>query len=199
MNNIVPHTFNIQRGDRENLKGHKSLVVWFTGLSGSGKSTLANRVEKKLFDLGIHTFSLDGDNIRKGLNKNLGFNREDRQENLRRIAEVAKLFVNSGNLVIASFISPLKTDRNFVKQIIGEEDFIEVFVNTPLEICEKRDVKGLYKKARAREIRNFTGIDSPYEKPESPHIEVKTETEDIEVAVDRIVKFIEKKLEINKK
>ena len=198
MNNIVPHTFQVERKDRNKLKGHKSFVIWFTGLSGSGKSTLANMVEKKLHDKGIHTFSLDGDNIRGGLNNNLGFNREDREENLRRIAEVSKLFVDSGTLVIASFISPLNSDRDFIKEIIGESDFVEVFVNTPLEVCESRDVKGLYKKARAGEIQNFTGIDAPYEKPEKPEIEVKTELEEIEVSVDRIVEYVLNKLEIKK-
>ncbi|MCM8570500.1 adenylyl-sulfate kinase [Gramella jeungdoensis] len=198
MNNIIPHSFNIKREDRKKQKGHTSFVVWFTGLSGSGKSTLANMVEKRLFDLGVHTFALDGDNVRSGLNKNLGFTREDRKENLRRIAEVAKLFVNSGNIVIASFISPLKADRDFIKEIIGEDDFIEIFVNTPLEICETRDVKGLYKKARAGEIKNFTGIDAPYEQPDSPDIEVRTDKEDAEDAVDRIVTFLKTNLEIIK-
>ena len=168
MNNIVPHTFNVDRKDRNTLKGHKSIVVWFTGLSGSGKSTLANMVEKELFDRSVHTFALDGDNVRGGLNNNLGFSRDDREENLRRVAEVAKLFLNSGTVVIASFISPLNSDRNFIKEIIGDEDFVEVFVNTPLEVCEARDVKGLYKKARAGEIKNFTGIDAPYEAPSLP-------------------------------
>ena len=198
MNNIIPHQFHIDREDRNTLKGHTSFVVWFTGLSGSGKSTLANMVEKKLFDLGIHTFSLDGDNVRSGLNNNLGFAREDREENLRRIAEVAKLFVNSGSLVIASFISPLKSDRDFIKNIIGEVDFVEVFVNTPLEVCEQRDIKGLYKKARAGEIKNFTGINSPYEMPISPDIEVDTEIEKAEDSLERIVEFLKNKLEIKK-
>ncbi|MCH4823790.1 adenylyl-sulfate kinase [Gramella lutea] len=198
MNNIVPHTFNVGRKDRNNLKRHKSFVVWFTGLSGSGKSTLANMVEKELFEREIHTFSLDGDNIRGGLNNNLGFSRKDREENLRRIAEVAKLFVDSGSLVIASFISPLNADRDFIKNIIGDEDFVEVFVNTPLEVCENRDVKGLYKKARAGEIKNFTGIDAPYEAPEFPDIEVKTDLEKAEVSVSRIVEYVLEKLEIKK-
>ncbi len=196
MNNIIPHTFHIQRNDRAELKGHGSLVIWFTGLSGSGKSTLANRVEKKLFDLKYHTFSLDGDNIRRGLNKNLGFSREDRIENLRRIAEVARLFIESGNLVIASFISPLKKDRDLVRNIVGTGNFVEVFVNTPLEVCEKRDVKGLYKKARAGEIKNFTGIDAPYENPMSPDIEVKTDEEGVEEAAERIVVFLKNKLKL---
>ena len=198
MNNIVPHTFNINRKDRNKLKGHRSFVVWFTGLSGSGKSTLANMVEKRLFDEGVHTFSLDGDNIRGGLNNNLGFSRQDREENLRRIAEVAKLFIDSGTLVIASFISPLNSDRDYIKTIIGNQDFVEVFVNTPLEVCESRDVKGLYKKARAGEIKNFTGVDAPYEAPESPEIEVKTDLEKAEDSVSRIVEHLVNKLEIQK-
>lgn len=195
MTNIIPHTFHIDRKDRNKLKGHGSLVVWFTGLSGSGKSTLANLVEEKLFHKGIHTFSLDGDNIRGGLNNNLSFSREDREENLRRIAEVSKLFVDSGTVVIASFISPLQEDRDKIEQIIGEDDFIEVFVNTPLEVCESRDVKGLYKKARAGEIKNFTGIDAPYEHPENPALEIKTNEEKIEAATERIVAYLTNKLE----
>ena len=198
MNNIIPHQFHIDRKDRNIQKGHKSFVVWFTGLSGSGKSTLANMVEKRLFEDKIHTFSLDGDNVRSGLNNNLGFEREDREENLRRIAEVAKLFVDSGSLVIASFISPMKSDRDFVKGIIGKDDFVEVFVNTPLDVCESRDVKGLYKKARAGEIKNFTGIDSPYEDPKFPDIEIKTDLEEAENSVKRIVEFLKNKLEIKK-
>lgn len=196
MNNIVPHDFHVSREDRQKLKSHRSLVVWFTGLSGSGKSTLANMVEKKLFDSGIHTFSLDGDNIRKGLNNNLGFSKEDRRENLRRISEVAKLFVDSGTVIIASFISPLKSDREIIKDIIGRKNFVEVFVNTPLEICEARDVKGLYKKARAGEIKNFTGIDAPYEAPENPDLEIKTNEEEAESSAKRIIVFLKKKLEI---
>ncbi|SDS24861.1 adenylyl-sulfate kinase [Christiangramia echinicola] len=198
MNNIFPHAFQVDRMDRNKLKGHNSFVIWFTGLSGSGKSTLANMVEKELYQKGIHTFSLDGDNVRSGLNNNLGFAREDREENLRRIAEVAKLFVDSGNVVIASFISPLSSDRNFIKNIIGSKDFVEVFVNTPLEVCESRDVKGLYKKARIGEIKNFTGIDAPYEAPFSPEVEVKTDLEDAEVSVSRIVEYVKNKLEIKK-
>ena len=196
MTNIVPHTFHVDRSDRNQRKGHNSFVVWFTGLSGSGKSTLANMVEQQLFEQGIDTFSLDGDNVRGGLNNNLGFNREDRQENLRRIAEVAKLFVDSGSVVIASFISPLQSDRDFVKDIIGEGDFMEVFVNTPLSVCEDRDVKGLYKKVRAGEIKNFTGIDAPYESPGSPDIEVKTDLEEAGKATQRIVAYLKNKLEI---
>ena len=197
MENIIPQDFIIRKSDRNTLNGHSSFVVWFTGLSGSGKSTLANQVDKELFKQGIRTFSLDGDNIRQGLNNNLGFNEEDRHENLRRIAEVSKLFVESGAIVIASFISPLKKDREMIRKIIGEENFVEIFVNTSLEECERRDVKGLYKKARAGEIKNFTGIDALYEKPEDPDIEIKTEEENLEEAIKRIVLHLQKKLEIS--
>ena len=190
MNNIVPHTFKVDRNSRNKQKGHASFVVWFTGLSGSGKSTLANMVEHELFKEGVHTFSLDGDNVRGGLNNNLGFSREDRQENLRRIAEVAKLFVDSGSIVIASFISPLESDRTFVKEIIGEDDFIEVFVNTPLEVCEQRDVKGLYAKARKGEITQFTGIDDPYEVPEDPELTIDTTDKTVEEAVQEVLDFL---------
>ena len=197
MENIIPHNFLIGKSNRNKLNGHSSFLVWFTGLSGSGKSTLSNQVEEELFRQGIRTFSLDGDNIRQGLNNNLGFSEEDRHENLRRIAEVSKLFVESGSVVIASFISPLKKDREMIRKIIGAENFFEVFVNTSLEECERRDVKGLYKKARAGEIKNFTGIDAPYENPENPDIEIKTEEENLEEAIKRIVLHLQDKLEIS--
>ncbi len=196
MENIIPHNFQIGKSERNKLNGHISFVIWFTGLSGSGKSTIANRVENELFKKGIKTFSLDGDNIRKGLNNNLGFSDEDRKENLRRISEVTKLFVESGSVVVASFISPLKKDREMVKDIIGKEDFVEVFVNTSLEECERRDVKGLYKKARAGELKNFTGISSLYEKPQDPDLEIKTEEVSEKEAVEEILNFLNKKLEI---
>ena len=197
MENIIPHEFHISKTERNKQNGHTSFVVWFTGLSGSGKSTIANQVEHELYEQGIKTFSLDGDNIRKGLNNNLGFTAEDRHENLRRIAEVAKLFVESGAVVIASFISPLKKDRELIKEIIGKKDFTEVFVNTSLEEGERRDVKGLYKKARAGEIKNFTGIDAPYENPENPDLEIKTESENLEDAIKRIVLHLQDKLKIS--
>lgn len=195
-NNIIPHDFHICRDDRQQLKGHRSMVVWFTGLSGSGKSTVANLVEKALFEKGIHTYSLDGDNVRSGINKGLTFSKEDRRENLRRIAELTKLFTDSGTVVIASFISPLKADREFLREIIGEDDFVEVFVNTSLEECERRDVKGLYAKARAGEIQNFTGIDAPYEAPDRPDIEIQTEKEELEASVARVLEYLQAKLEI---
>lgn len=197
MKNIVQHEYKVSREDRIKLNKHGSLVIWFTGLSGSGKSTIASHLEQNLFNRGIRTYSLDGDNIRSGLNKGLSFSLEDRKENNRRIAEVAKLFVDAGIVTIAAFISPLKEDREKARQIIGEENFIEVFVNTPLEICEERDVKGFYEKARKGEIKNFTGIDSPYEVPENPTIEIKTEEESLEVSVNHIIQEINKRLKIN--
>ena len=196
--NIIPHKFQIDRQTRENFKGHTSFVIWFTGLSGSGKSTVANLVEQALFEKGVHTYSLDGDNVRSGLNKGLTFSMEDRREHLRRIAELAKLFVDSGTVVIASFISPLKKDRDFLKNIIGADDFIEVFVNTSVEECERRDVKGLYAKARAGEIQNFTGIDAPYEKPQNPDVEIETEKEELETSVKKVLNHLQAKLEITR-
>ena len=197
MNNIIPQEYTISRNLREKLKDHKSLVVWFTGLSGSGKSTIANLVEKELTTNKVHTYSLDGDNIRGGLNKNLGFSEEDRAENLRRIAEVSKLFVDAGTLVIAAFIAPLQKDRDQLKDIIGEDNFVEIFVNTSLEECERRDVKGLYKKARAGEIKNFTGISAPYENPVNPDVIISTENESIEESVNKIISFIKPKLKLD--
>jgi len=196
MNNIVPQEYHISVSLRQNLKKHKSKVIWFTGLSGSGKSTLANYVEKKLFEEKFHTCSLDGDNIRAGLNNNLGFSEEDRAENLRRIAEVSNLFLDAGVVVIAAFIAPLEKDRQLVKDIIGRDNFIEIFVNTPLEECEKRDIKGLYKKARAGEIKNFTGVSAPYETPQDPDLIISTEQETILESVRKIISFIKPKLKL---
>ncbi|MCC8358468.1 adenylyl-sulfate kinase [Salinimicrobium sediminilitoris] len=190
MNNIVPQDYAITRAMRSELKKHQPLVIWFTGLSGSGKSTISNAVEKALFEKGIHTYTLDGDNIRGGLNKNLGFTEEDRTENLRRIAEVAKLFLNAGEVVLSAFITPLESDRNLIREIVEKENFVEVFVNTSLEECERRDVKGLYKKARAGEIPNFTGISAPFEKPNNPSVEIRTEEETIERSAQRVLDHI---------
>lgn len=196
--NIVYHQYEIDRNKRCNSKNQPSFVVWFTGLSGSGKSTIASLVEQQLFSKGMFTYTLDGDNIRRGINKGLGFSREDRKENLRRIAEVAKLFVDSGMITIAAFISPLKQDREMIKSIIGGDDYLEVFVDTSVEECERRDVKGLYKKARAGEIKNFTGINSPYEKPESPDIVIKTEEESIQQSVKKVIRYLTNKIEAYK-
>lgn len=197
MENIIKQHYHISKKDRNKQNRHKSFVIWFTGLSGSGKSTIANQLERKFFDLGIKTYSLDGDNIRSGLNKGLSFTEEDRTENNRRIAEVAKLFMDAGLVTITAFISPLAEDRKKAKEIIGAENFVEVFVNTPLAVCEDRDVKGLYKKARQGEIKYFTGISSPYEAPSSPDIEIKTEKESIEESVEKIFQILKEKLTYN--
>ncbi len=192
--NIIPHQFSISKANRTSLKGHGSFLMWFTGLSGSGKSTIANAVEKALVTNGVHTYALDGDNVRKGLNNNLTFTPEDRTENIRRIAEVANLMVDAGLVVLAAFVSPYKVDRENIRNIVGAENFIEIFVNTPLEECERRDVKGLYAKARAGEILNFTGINAPYEAPENPDIEIDTTQKTVDEAVSEIVEHIKTKL-----
>ena len=196
-NNIVPHTYQVSIEDRQKQNKHNSFLVWFTGLSGSGKSTIANALELELYKRGIKTYTLDGDNIRKGLNKDLTFSAEHRTENIRRIAEVSNLMINAGLVVLAAFVSPFKKDRENIKSIVGELNFVEVFVNTSIEECERRDVKGLYKKARAGEINNLTGISSPYEVPDHPDIEIKTENESIEESVKKITDFITPKLQLN--
>ncbi|NRB59556.1 MAG: adenylyl-sulfate kinase [Winogradskyella sp.] len=192
--NIVTHSYQVSRHERRVRNNHNSFLIWFTGLSGSGKSTIANLVEKKLFSKGISTYSLDGDNIRKGINNDLSFSPEDRTENIRRIAEVANLMIDAGLVVLAAFVSPYKKDRINIRSIVKDVNFVEVFVNTSLEECERRDVKGLYKKARAGEIKNMTGISAPYEAPEDPDIEINTEEESAQEAADRIVDFIQDKL-----
>ncbi len=169
-------------------------MLWFTGLSGSGKSTIANKVEEALHQLGIHTYSLDGDNIREGINRDLGFEPKDRTENIRRIAEVANLMIDAGLVVLAAFVSPYKKDRHNIRHIVKDVNFVEIYVNTSLEECERRDVKGLYKKARAGEIKNMTGISAPYEEPENPDLEIKTESVTIEQAVDMVLAQIKPKL-----
>lgn len=192
--NLRPQNFNITREQKEKLNGHKSFVVWLTGFSGSGKSTIANALEVALFERGVRSFCLDGDNTRLGINKDLGFSTADRTENIRRVAEMAKLFLESGTIVITSFISPLISDRAMAKSIIGDADFVEVFINCPLEICENRDVKGLYAKARRGEIKNFTGIDSPFEPPIKADIELLTAKNSVQECVEIILKEIEGKL-----
>ena len=182
--------YSISRQDRSRLKGHGACVVWFTGLSGSGKSTIANLLEQQLHSMGVHTYSLDGDNLRRGLNRDLSFTKAEREENLRRTAEVAKLFVDAGIVVIAAFITPYKATREQIKSIIGADDYIEVFVNTPLSVCEARDVKGLYAKARRGEIRNFTGIDSPFEAPSNPHVELDTANEDLDTCLNKLISYV---------
>lgn len=189
--NIHP-IFNrlLQRSDKEQQLGQKSKALWFTGLSGSGKSTIAQHLERKLYNEGFFVQVLDGDNIRAGINNNLSFSPEDRAENIRRIAEIAKLYLNTGVITLNSFISPTKAIRAKAKEIIGTEDFIEIFINTPLEICEARDVKGLYKKARKGEIKGFTGIDAPYEAPENPAIDIKTANKSVDSSVEEIFEYI---------
>lgn len=194
--NIVPHNYQISKLDRLKKNNHNSLLLWFTGLSGSGKSTIANLVESALFNEGINTYSLDGDNIRKGINSDLTFLAEDRTENIRRIAEVANLMIDSGLVVLAAFVSPYKKDRENIRTIVKDVNFVEIYINTSLEECERRDVKGLYKKARLGEIKNMTGISAPYEAPETPDLEIKTENENIDASVKRIVDFIKPKLNL---
>jgi adenylylsulfate kinase len=192
--NLTEANFQITRAQKEKLNGHKSFVVWLSGFSGSGKSTIANALEVSLFEKGIRSFCLDGDNTRLGINKDLGFSSADRTENIRRVAEMSKLFLESGTIVITSFISPLISDREMAKNIIGDSDFVEVFINCPLEICEERDVKGLYAKARRGEIKDFTGIDSPFEEPLKADIELYTNQNSIEECVEIIMEKISGKL-----
>lgn len=193
-NNLHPIFDRIlSREEKENLLKQKGLVIWMTGLSGSGKSTIAIGLEKKLFEKGILTQILDGDNVRTGINNNLGFSEEDRTENIRRIAEVSKLFLNCGIVCINCFVSPTIEIRANAKKIIGN-DFVEVFINTPIEECEKRDVKGLYKKARAGEIKDFTGINAPFEAPTNPDIEIKTVGKTIEESVNELLNHILQKI-----
>ncbi|WP_456379505.1 adenylyl-sulfate kinase [Lutibacter sp.] len=195
--NISSHTYHVSVKDRRKANKHNSFLIWITGLSGSGKSTIANGLEYNLHKKGIKTYVLDGDNIRGGINQNLTFSPEDRVENNRRIAEISKLFMDAGCVVIGAFISPYKKSREEIKRIVTPENFIEIYVNTSLEECEKRDVKGLYKKARKGEIKDFTGISAPYEAPENPDIEIKTENESLEEAIGKIVNYIKKKLQYN--
>ncbi len=190
--NIVWHEQVIKQTDREKKNGHKGLILWFTGLSGSGKSTLAIEVERQLFERGCNTYTLDGDNVRHGLNKNLDFSPEGRVENIRRIGEVAKLFADAGVIVCTAFISPYKRDRDSVRQLIDEGRFVEVFIDCPLAECEKRDPKGLYKKARKGEIADFTGVSAPYEIPERPEITVNTALETVERSAGKVLEYLDK-------
>jgi adenylylsulfate kinase len=196
MTNLYPIQTKVSKNQREQLLQQRARLIWFTGLSGSGKSTLAVQLEAQLFARGFKTYLLDGDNIRTGLNRDLSFTDEGRVENIRRIGEVSKLLLDAGVIVLSAFISPFKADREQVKAIVGSSNYIEVFVDTPLEICEQRDVKGLYKKARAGEVKNFTGIDSPYERPESPDLVIKTETLTVEQSVERLLNFVLTKISI---
>ncbi len=187
--NIHKYSFSVTRENREAISGHKAMVLWFTGLSASGKSTIANNVEKELNKKQYNSYILDGDNVRSGLNKDLGFSPADRNENIRRIVEVSKLFVDSGKIVLCSFISPYRNDREMAREIIGEH-FVEIFVNTPIEECIKRDPKGLYKMAISGEIKNFTGVSAPYEKPLMP--EILIENLSLKESVKKIIDYVEK-------
>ncbi len=186
----------LQRSDKEQLLKQKAVVIWMTGLSGSGKSTVAKGLEQLLHQKGFLTKVLDGDNIRSGINNNLGFSEEDRAENIRRIGEVANLFLQCGVVTICSFVSPTKAIRQVAKDIVGEADFLEIYINAPIEVCEQRDVKGLYKKARAGLIKNFTGIDAPFEAPENG-LEIRTDKTTIEEAVEQVFNYIQDKISIN--
>ncbi|MCA9063135.1 MAG: adenylyl-sulfate kinase [Planctomycetaceae bacterium] len=190
--NVTWHDHSVTRDQRQKLNRHKGAVLWFTGLSGCGKSTIANTVDHMLHERGFHTFVLDGDNIRMGLNKNLGFSPEDRVENIRRIGEVAKLFADAATIVSTAFISPYREDRDKVRALLPAGDFIEIFVNASLETCEKRDPKGLYKKARAGEIKGFTGIDAPYEAPENPELVLDSDNKGIDELAAEVIAHLEK-------
>jgi len=187
--NVHWHEHSVSKSDRWKLSAHKGAVLWFTGLSASGKSTVANTVDHKLHSLGKRSFVLDGDNIRMGLNKNLGFSAEDRAENIRRIGEVAKLFTSAGVITITAFISPYRADRNAVRALLEPSEFVEIFMDTPIEVCEARDPKGLYKKARAGQLKGFTGIDDPYEAPEKPEL-VLDGRKTIDDLADEVLAFL---------
>jgi adenylylsulfate kinase len=195
--NTVWHEPSVYRGNREKLNGHKSAIIWFTGLSGAGKSTIAHALEDKLYKSKVRTYVLDGDNVRKGLCKDLGFSDSDRKENIRRIGEVSLLMMESGVIVLTAFISPFIEDRKIVRDLAKDGEFIEVFCKAPLEVCESRDVKGIYKKARAGEISDFTGISSPYEKPVSPEITLDTANQSIDESVSHVLSYLNDKQIIN--
>jgi adenylylsulfate kinase len=186
--NTVWHHATVTRQRRAELNHHKSVLLWFTGLSGSGKSTLAHAVEEQLYQMGYHTFVLDGDNVRQGLCGDLGFSNDDRVENIRRISEVSKLFVEAGVIVLTAFISPFRADRQKARSLVGE-DFVEIYCDCPLEVCEERDVKGLYRRARAGEIKQFTGISSPYEEPEAPELAADT-TQSLDKCVEQVLEYL---------
>jgi adenylylsulfate kinase len=188
--NLVWHPHKVSRSERAAQKRQKPCIVWLTGLSGSGKSTIANALEGELFESGHHSYLLDGDNIRLGLNKNLGFSDADRTENIRRIGEVSKLFVDAGLIVITAFISPFRADRDLVRALVAPDEFVEVFVRAPLDVCEQRDPKGLYKKARAGAIKQFTGIDSPYEEPLKPELTLDTDKLDLQQSTQALLAWL---------
>ncbi|MCF6093259.1 adenylyl-sulfate kinase [Microaerobacter geothermalis] len=188
--NLVWHDSSVKKEDRHRLNGHRSGVIWFTGLSGSGKSTLANAVDRELYKHNIRSYVLDGDNIRHGLNRNLGFSPEDRQENIRRIGEVSKLFVDAGLFVLTAFISPYRNDREMVRRLLNNDEFIEVYVKCSIDECERRDPKGLYEKARKGEIKEFTGISAPYEEPINPEIIIETDKQSLEESVAQVMEYL---------
>ena len=194
MNNLKSQSYKIKRSDYEKRNNHRGIVLWFVGLSGSGKSTIANGLQSKLFKNGFNAIVLDGDNTRLGINKDLGFSDKDRNENIRRVAEISKLFVETGHIVINAFISPFELNRIEARNIISETDFIEVYIDSSISACEKRDVKGLYKKARAGEIYDFTGISSPFEAPVKPDILVKTDEQTSDESIDYLFEQLKKKL-----
>jgi len=195
--NTIYHNATVTRERRNQLNGHKSAVIWFTGLSGSGKSTLAHSVEEELHNLDCRTFVLDGDNVRHGLSSNLTFSDVDRKENIRRIGEAAKLMMEAGVIAMTAFISPFREDRNNVRGLLSQEDFIEIFCKASLETCESRDVKGLYKRARTGEIKNYTGIDSPYEAPDNPELVIDTDGETLEESVVKVIDFLKSREIVN--
>ncbi len=191
--NTVQHRATVSRSRREQLNRHRSVILWFTGLSGSGKSTVAHAVEEELHLAGCRTFVFDGDNVRHGLCANLSFSEDDRHENIRRIGEMAKLFLEAGVIAMTAFISPFRTDRERVRALVSENDFIEIFCDSPLAVCEERDVKGLYKRARTGEIKNYTGISSPYEAPEHPDLTLDTAGDSVETNVEKVLNFLEER------
>jgi adenylylsulfate kinase len=190
---VIWHETLVSRAERHRLNKHRSGLLWFTGLSASGKSTIAHQLEKELFDRNIRAYVLDGDNIRHGINSNLGFSRDDRKENLRRIAELSKLMVDAGLVVLAAFISPYREDREFVRDMIGKDNFFEIYVKCSVEACEKRDPKGQYTKARKGIIKNYTGISAPYEEPEDPDLILNTETLDVKSSVQNVLELLDRK------
>ena len=190
--NVTWHEHKVSKKERAQLNGHRGAILWFTGLSACGKSTVANTVDHLLHSMGKHSYVLDGDNIRMGLNKNLGFSAEDRAENIRRIGEVAKLFTDAGVVNITAFISPYRSDRDQVRALMAEGEFLEAFVDCPIEVCERRDVKGLYKKARAGDIKEFTGISAPYEAPLNPEITIRTDRESEEESLNHLLQYLER-------
>ena len=191
--NTIYHNATVSRQRRERLSNHKSVIIWFTGLSGSGKSTLAHSVEEELYKLNCRTFVLDGDNVRHGLSSNLTFSDDDRKENIRRISETAKLMMEAGVIAITAFISPFREDRDLVRRLLPQKDFIEIYCKASLETCESRDVKGLYRRARAGEIKNYTGIDSPYEAPDNPELVIDTDSESLKESIAKVVDFLKSK------